>query len=126
MKLTINVKQGHYDGVIKNYRETHVTSWPDDTPELSQLLNRIGNFHPLEVTQTHLLHLASDGEIQPHVDHLTAFGAWIASVSLGADRILRLEKLGSEDRSTPFDIILPSGSVYVQKYFFSRYCVAGF
>lgn len=117
MKLITNLKQGHYDGVIKNYREMHVTSWPDDIPELSHLLHRIGNFHPQEVTQTHLLHLASDGEIQPHVDHLTAFGAWIASVSLGADRILRLEKLGS-DGSLPFDIILPSGSVYVQKYAF--------
>jgi alkylated DNA repair protein alkB family protein 7 len=106
--------QGHYDGVIKNYREMHVSAWPEDRPRLSELLNRLRRFHPEEPIQYHVLHLASDGEIYPHVDHLEAFGSWIVGVSLGSDRILRLEKENS-DRKLVHDVILPSGSVYVQK-----------
>jgi len=106
--------QGHYDGVIKNYREMHVSAWPEDQPRLSELLNRLRQFHPEESIQDHILHLASDGEIHPHVDHLEAFGSWIVGVSLGSDRILRLEKEVS-DRTLVHDVILPSGSVYMQK-----------
>lgn len=106
--------QGHYDGVIKNYRELHVSSWPEDQPRLTELLNRLRQFHPEEPTQYHVLHLASDGEIHPHVDHLEAFGSWIVGVSLGSDRVLRLEK-ETPDRRLVYDVILPSGSVYVQR-----------
>ena len=107
--------QGHYDGVIKNYREMHVSSWPEDQPRLSYLLGRLRQFHPEEPIQYHLLHLASNGEIHPHRDHLEAFGSWIVSVSLGSDRILRLEKENS-DRPILHDVTLPSGSVYLQKW----------
>lgn len=106
--------QGHYDGVIKNYREMHVSAWPEDQPRLSELLNRLRQFHSEEPIQYHVLHLASGGEIRPHVDHLEAFGSWIVGVSLGSDRIFRLEKEIS-DQKLVHDVILPSGSVYVQK-----------
>jgi alkylated DNA repair protein alkB family protein 7 len=39
-----------------------------------------------------------------------ASGSWILGVSLGAERIMRME--GSEGM---FDVLLPSGSVYLQK-----------
>ena len=61
--LTHNVLQGHFDGVIKQYRETHVTSWPEDIPEVVPLLQRLGTIHPHQDTQTHIIHLASDGVI---------------------------------------------------------------
>ncbi len=57
------MRQGHFDGVIKRYREMHVTSWPEDVPEVLPLLDRLQEIHPSEDTQTHILHLASDGEI---------------------------------------------------------------
>lgn len=106
--------QGHYDGVIKNYREMHVSAWPEDQPRLSALLDRLRRFHFEEPIQYHILHLASNGEIHPHVDHTEAFGSWIIGVSLGADRTLRLEKEVS-DRELVYDVILPSGSIYVLK-----------
>jgi alkylated DNA repair protein alkB homolog 7 len=109
------MKQGHYDGVIKHFREMHISSWSQDTPGLQSLLHRIRQFHPDEETQTHLLHLASKGDIRPHVDHLSAFGSWIVGVSLGTNRILRLEKVELAG-TPPIDIILPSGSLYIQKY----------
>ncbi|EMD38339.1 hypothetical protein CERSUDRAFT_113501 [Gelatoporia subvermispora B] len=106
-------EEGHYDGVIKNYREMHITSWPEDIPEVGPLLTRLQSLHPDEETQTHILHLATDGEILPHVDNIGASGSWILGVSLGATRIMRLE---NTERSEPaFDIALPSGSVYMQR-----------
>lgn len=41
----------------------HVSSWSQDSLELRPLLDRLLSVHPLAETQTHLLHLASDGEI---------------------------------------------------------------
>ncbi|OSD08678.1 hypothetical protein PYCCODRAFT_1380442 [Trametes coccinea BRFM310] len=106
-------QEGHFDGVINRYREMHVTSWPEDIPELPPLLERLRQIHPDQDTQTHILHLASDGEILPHVDNIEASGTWILGVSLGDERVLRLE-----DPSAPeerYEISLPSGSVYLQR-----------
>ena len=41
----------------------HVSSWPYDSLTLTLLLQRLHALHPHEPTQTHILHLASDGEI---------------------------------------------------------------
>lgn len=69
-------------------------------------------------TQMHLLHLASNGEIRPHVDNIGASGSWILGVSLGSERVLRMESVEDNANGTPehmFDVSLPSGSVYIQK-----------
>jgi alkylated DNA repair protein alkB homolog 7 len=96
----------------------HVTSWPeDDNPGLSSLLDRIRKLYPSSVTQTHLLHLASYGAILPHVDNVEASGSWILGVSLGTPRIMHMESL--KDHFSSFDVLLPSGSVYLQKCVFS-------
>ncbi|KAF7353616.1 2OG-FeII-Oxy-2 domain-containing protein [Mycena venus] len=106
-------EEGHYDGVIKLYREMHLTSWPSDVPELSPILERLHSLFPPQDIQTHLLHLASNGEILPHIDNLSASGSWILGVSLGAERLLLLEpKNGNGDS---FQVLLPSGSVYIQR-----------
>ncbi|KAI0636790.1 hypothetical protein C8Q77DRAFT_1094645 [Trametes polyzona] len=105
-------QEGHFDGVIKHYREMHVTSWPEDMPDLPSLLDRLRTVHPDQDTQTHILHLASKGEILPHVDNLEASGSWILGVSLGDERVLRLENPSSRER---YELSLPSGSVYLQR-----------
>ncbi|TFK76589.1 hypothetical protein BDN72DRAFT_755757 [Pluteus cervinus] len=107
--------EGHYDGVIHNYREMHLSSWPEaETPGLTPILERLRTLYPTsEPTQTHLLHLASNGEILPHVDNTSASGAWIMGVSLGAERTLRMQNV-HDDRDN-FSMTLPSGSVYLQK-----------
>ncbi|KAJ6500505.1 hypothetical protein C8R45DRAFT_977973 [Mycena sanguinolenta] len=105
-------EEGHYDGVIKNYREMHLTSWPSDVPELPPILKRLHSLFPPQDVQTHLLHLASNGEIHPHIDNLSASGSWILGVSLGAERLLHLEP--KDEKGDSFQIPLPSGSVYIQ------------
>src|SRR5882724_2218505 len=101
--------QGHYDRVIKHFREAHITSWPSNSA-LDHVLLRLRSLLPYGDIQTHLLHLASNGEILPHVDNVEASGSWIAAVSVGGERILKMEG------PKIFEILLPSGSAYIQKY----------
>jgi alkylated DNA repair protein alkB family protein 7 len=90
----------------------HVTSWPNDVPGLSPLIDRLRSLCPTPDTQTHILHLATNGEISPHIDNLQASGTWILGVSLGAARVMQMENTNGEDS---FDVLLPSGSVYLQR-----------
>ncbi|KAI0362317.1 hypothetical protein OH77DRAFT_1416557 [Trametes cingulata] len=106
-------QEGHFDRVIRHYRETHVSSWPEDVPGLPPLLQRLRGLHPEQDTQTHIVHLASAGEILPHVDNIEASGSWILGVSLGDERVLRLEHTSSPEEV--YNISLPSGSVYLQR-----------
>ncbi|KAF8516923.1 hypothetical protein BU17DRAFT_92292 [Hysterangium stoloniferum] len=104
-------EEGHYDGVITEYRETHVTLWPHNSL-LEPILHRIYTLLPCAKNdiQTHLLHLASEGMILPHVDNVDASGSWIAGISLGGERVLRLEN----EAGDMFELLLLSGSAYVQ------------
>lgn len=93
----------------------HLTSWPDNQfVGLTPALKRLYSLCPTQDTQTHLLHLASYGEILPHVDNVSASGSWILGVSLGSERRLRME--GPPGPYSMFDISLPSGSVYLQRF----------
>lgn len=107
-------QEGHYDGVIHHFREMHLNSWPEDElVGLPVILRRLYALCPSQNVQTHLLHLASYGEILPHVDNISASGSWIMGVSLGGERILRMQ--GPAGDHDAFEIPLPSGSVYLQR-----------
>lgn len=85
-------------------------------PPLVSVLDRLRGLHPSgSATQTHVLHLASDGEILPHIDNTEASGSWILGVSLGHERILRVAPDEKYTATEPFEVVLPSGSVYLQK-----------
>ena len=106
--------QGHYDGVIRHFREIHLSSWPlNDTQGLEAVVERLHSLCPTKDIQTHLLHLASYGDIFPHVDNISASGTWILGVSLGDERILKMTEVNDEKRD--FYVALPSGSVYLQR-----------
>jgi hypothetical protein len=57
-----------YDGVIHHFREVHLSSWPLDGLEAAA--ERLHSLCPTRDIQIHLLHLASYGDILPHVDNL--------------------------------------------------------
>ncbi|KAF8969927.1 hypothetical protein BDZ97DRAFT_1653154 [Flammula alnicola] len=110
--------KGHFDGVIHDFREMHLSSWPlEDFPSLEPVLERLHSLCPESNSkvQTHLLHLASYGEILPHVDNLDASGSWILGVSLGDERLLRLKEKEGYGEGREFSLKLPSGSVYLQR-----------
>ncbi|KAG8899128.1 hypothetical protein FRB99_006906 [Tulasnella sp. 403] len=107
--------QGHYDGVIRDYRESHISSWPDDVqPILGKVISLMPGAPPLSSVQTHVLHLSATGEILPHIDNVEASGNVILGISLGATRMLRLQHKELRDTRESIDVRLESGSVYVQ------------
>ncbi len=85
--------------------------------------------------------MSPSGEILPHVDNIEASGSVIIGLSLGAERVLRLERqIGEDDDDVDldldldlersggaggrqgWDIRLTNGSVYVQRYVRGRLC----
>jgi alkylated DNA repair protein alkB family protein 7 len=104
-----------------------VSGWPESSPpELPNILFRLyqlvdpkntpsdpGLRTPLNI-QTHILHLASTGVILPHVDNVEASGSVIAGVSLGDARVMRLSQ-STDAGDAAFDVLLESGSVYIQR-----------
>ncbi|KAH9930052.1 uncharacterized protein B0H18DRAFT_873629 [Fomitopsis serialis] len=107
-------QEGHYDGVIRRFREMHVSSLRSEVAEdLLPALDRLEAIYPSPNVQTHLLHLASDGEISPHVDNVGASGSWILGISLGAPRLLKLENISNPEEI--YTLPLQSGSVYIQR-----------
>jgi hypothetical protein len=106
--------KGHFDGVIRHFREMHLSSWPvDHFQGLTSVLDKLYALCPTNDVLTHLLHLSSHGDILPHVDNLSASGSWILGVSLGDERILRMKDPDNEGKE--FSLALPSGSVYLQR-----------
>lgn len=128
-------ENNHFDGVIKGFRETTVSGrgFPELPgsasksfyPTPMELLQRIeylipdqDNGEDSEITM-HALHLSSFGKIDGHVDGKETMGSSIVGVSLGGARVLRLEKdkdalEEGEVEHGPIDVLLQSGSVYVQ------------
>jgi alkylated DNA repair protein alkB family protein 7 len=96
-----------------------VSTWDEEKdPVVKSALGRLETLYPdANNTQTHILHLSANGEIHPHVDNVGASGSWILGVSLGSERMLRMEPVEDVDGilNRTFDVSLSSGSVYIQK-----------
>ncbi|GAA5944449.1 hypothetical protein JCM3775_006636 [Rhodotorula graminis] len=115
-------EEGHFDGVIKLYREMLVRDgqWGDEAREgtpLAAALDKVYSLLPPPSSSPpspsprpsppshlslHLLHLSSRGSIAPHVDNLDAFGRTIAGVSLGGERVMRFKRVS--DPGTDGDV----------------------
>ncbi|PLW24755.1 hypothetical protein PCANC_05191 [Puccinia coronata f. sp. avenae] len=122
---------GHFDEVISGYREMQVaqflpptSSSSPDSSSLQAILTRLQALLPPSTTTTttttnrtpllHLLHLSSQGKIEPHVDNLHASGNTIVGLSLGSTRVMRLG-LPSAPIHSHIKVLLLPGSVYVQR-----------
>lgn len=115
---------GHFDEVISGYREMQVTQFvppassSPDSCSLQAILTKLQALFPASTTNPppllHLLHLSSQGKIDPHVDNLHASGNTILGLSLGSTRVMRLG-LPSAPIHSHLKVLLLPGSVYVQR-----------
>ncbi|GAA5965964.1 hypothetical protein JCM3765_004136 [Sporobolomyces pararoseus] len=138
-------EQGHFDGVIRGYREMLVrqgqfdATLKDDSrrTELERILSRVYSLLPPSSATNdespsvspldppphlimHLLHLSSTGRIFPHVDNLEAFGRTIVGVSLGGgERVMKFKQTSEPTEKVEgpeeFEVLIPSGSAYIQQ-----------
>ena len=135
-------EKSHFDGVIDGYREATLTSWPDGMDDtLPTLLRRLYDlvWHKSDGSSAntpsdssvpnnllaHILHLSPSGCIDPHIDNIEASAATILGASFGSERVmyLRLSAKALQRMSLPssspvpeFAVLLPPGSVYVQRH----------
>lgn len=120
----------HWDDAIHGYRETERKHW---YPANRAILDRIVSiaFEETAMPYVHVLDLAEEGVIKPHVDSVRYCGNTIAGVSLLSDSVMRLVRTNDEEQTNAeyrqifskerhnkywADILLPRRSLYVMKH----------
>lgn len=85
----------HWDNAIQGYREMEKIDW---LPENEEVFQRLRNkaFHEETLPHIHILDLAGDGIIKPHVDSSRFCGSTISGISLLTDCIMRLKRTNEE------------------------------
>ena len=102
-------ESSHWDAVIHGYREIQKLSWLEPTQPLIQRLRSM--VLPPLLPHTHVLDLASEGFITPHVDSVQYCGSSLAVLSLLSDAVIKLEHTEREDQW--FKVLIKRYSVYV-------------
>lgn len=82
----------HWDDAIHGYREMEKTNW---WPENESIFQRVRHraFVANVLPHVHILDLAADGIIKPHVDSSRYCGSTIAGLSLLTDCIMRMRRV---------------------------------
>jgi len=104
----------HWDNAIHGYRETEKKSWNESN---SLILQRVREeaFPPdvSPIAYVHVLDIAKEGYIKPHVDAVRFCGDTIAGMCLLSSCVMRL---ALEADSTRFaDVFLPQRCLYIMK-----------
>ncbi|XP_064386959.1 alpha-ketoglutarate-dependent dioxygenase alkB homolog 7, mitochondrial-like [Halichondria panicea] len=93
----------HWDGAIEGYSETEKSNWSESNTPVIQRLKAVAAAAvtdkvvvPLE--QVHVLDLAEDGHIKPHVDSVKFCGEVICGISLLSDSVMQLQHEEYPDR----------------------------
>ena len=101
---------GHFDGVIRNYREQQQPLGRVREPSRALLQKLSAAAVPgAEVLPVHVLELAADGVIGRHVDHVEYSGGTIAGLSLVSSAVMTLHHEGTD---AALDLTLPPRSLY--------------
>ncbi|XP_043256035.1 alpha-ketoglutarate-dependent dioxygenase alkB homolog 7, mitochondrial [Colletes gigas] len=110
---TLRYEKSHWDDAIHFYRETERKQWNENN---MKIINKIREkAFPKEMSQIpliHILDLAAEGWIKPHVDSIRFCGEIIAGLSLLSDSIMRLTMVGNET-TYKHDFLLPQRSLYI-------------
>ncbi|XP_020280217.1 alpha-ketoglutarate-dependent dioxygenase alkB homolog 7, mitochondrial-like isoform X1 [Pseudomyrmex gracilis] len=103
----------HWDNAIHGYRETEWKNWSDDSSKILDKIRRKA-FSPdmAQLQLVHILDLAAEGWIKPHIDSIRFCGSIIAGLSLMSDSVMRLTMEGHEKEYTEC-FLLPRRSLYI-------------
>ncbi|XP_026670029.1 alpha-ketoglutarate-dependent dioxygenase alkB homolog 7, mitochondrial isoform X2 [Ceratina calcarata] len=114
----LRYERSHWDDAIHSYRETERSKWNERNTEI---INRIReNAFPIGTSQIPLIHvldLAPEGWIKPHVDSVRFCGQIIAGLSLLTDSVMRLTMVNNETQYK--DFLLPRRSLYIMSSWFT-------
>ncbi|KAH8342981.1 hypothetical protein KR059_002787, partial [Drosophila kikkawai] len=122
-------ESSHWDDAIHGYRESERRDW--SLANRSVLARISGSaFKGKVMPHVHILDLAEEGVIKPHVDSVRFCGDTIAGLSLLSDCVMRLVKVSAkESERRVADLLLPRRSLYVMsqvaRYQFTHEVLAG-
>ncbi|XP_072024484.1 alpha-ketoglutarate-dependent dioxygenase alkB homolog 7, mitochondrial-like isoform X2 [Amphiura filiformis] len=102
----------HWDNAIHGYRETEKSRWNDTNKAVLQRV-RDAAFEPgvPQLVLVHVLDLAKDGYIKPHVDSVKFCGSTVTGLSLLSSSIMRLAN--EKDPKQWVNILLEPRSLYI-------------
>ncbi|KAL0127019.1 hypothetical protein PUN28_005393 [Cardiocondyla obscurior] len=112
----LRYEYSHWDNAIHGYRETEWKNWSKNS---TQILDRIRKeaFPPetVHLSLVHILDLAPEGWIKPHIDSVRFCGGVIAGLSLLSDSVMRLvmEGRSADDKEYVACFLLPRRSLYI-------------
>ncbi|XP_015604888.1 alpha-ketoglutarate-dependent dioxygenase alkB homolog 7, mitochondrial isoform X2 [Cephus cinctus] len=103
----------HWDDAIHGYRETERAKWNEENTKIINKV-RVKAFPPgkPQLKFVHVLDLAAEGKIKPHVDSIRFCGDIIAGLSLLSDSVMRLTMVNHEEECK-HDFFLPRRSLYI-------------
>ncbi|XP_066926480.1 alpha-ketoglutarate-dependent dioxygenase alkB homolog 7, mitochondrial-like [Clytia hemisphaerica] len=104
----------HWDGAIHGFRETEKSNWNTENMKIFENIKNIAfDMDNDIIPTTHVLDLAEDGLIKPHVDSIKFCGNKIAGLNLLSDAIMRygIEK----EPESYIDVYLPRFSLYIMR-----------
>jgi len=110
-------EKDHWDNAIAKFRETEKKFFNKiNTPVIERMRTLafpMEGKHSKVLPYTHVLDLAEDGYIKPHVDSVRFCGDRVVVVSLLSDSVakFRLEK----DKEILVDVVIPRLSLYIMK-----------
>ncbi|XP_046426103.1 alpha-ketoglutarate-dependent dioxygenase alkB homolog 7, mitochondrial isoform X1 [Neodiprion fabricii] len=109
----LRYESSHWDNAIQSYRETEKSTWNKGNSAVIQKIQKTA-FPPDTslLGHVHVLDLAGDGMIKPHVDSVRFCGDTIAGLSLLSDSVMRLTMVGYEKECFK-DYLLLQRSLYV-------------
>ncbi|XP_068082096.1 alpha-ketoglutarate-dependent dioxygenase alkB homolog 7, mitochondrial-like, partial [Anabrus simplex] len=109
----------HWDDAIHKFRETERLNWNERN---TLILKRVRNiaFSPgtSQLQHVHVLDLAEEGYVKPHIDSVRFCGNTIAGLSLLTDCVMRF--IHNEQKEICVDVLLKRKSLYIMKDF-ARY-----
>ncbi|KAI9026864.1 hypothetical protein DFJ74DRAFT_662238 [Hyaloraphidium curvatum] len=125
-------EDGHFDGVIRHYRECSISSWgsgrgsdlcdpakrhplDEEDPTTLAIFRRVYSLFPARTPwlPPHVLDLREgDGEIGPHVDNVNASGGIVCAVCLGAGAVAVFRPVGEPEREVR--VLLRPRTFYAQ------------
>ncbi|GFR57786.1 alpha-ketoglutarate-dependent dioxygenase alkB homolog 7, mitochondrial-like Protein [Elysia marginata] len=104
----------HWDNAIHGYRETEKREWNEEN---TQILERVKSLaftsEVAPLAYVHVLDIAKEGYIKPHVDAVRFCGDTITGMCLLSSCVMRL---ALESDSTKYgDVFLPRRSLYIMR-----------
>ncbi|XP_076756510.1 alpha-ketoglutarate-dependent dioxygenase alkB homolog 7, mitochondrial [Xylocopa sonorina] len=108
----LRYEQSHWDDAIHSYRETERSKWNEkNTKIINKIREKAFPKGMSQIPLIHVLDLAKDGWIKPHVDSVRFCGEIIAGLSLLTDCVMRLQMINNE--ALYKDFLLPRRSLYI-------------